>query len=40
MYMRVNATNEIPTVKIVDNSKGSVMPHLTTANHVYKIFRG
>ena len=34
MYMRVNATNEIPTVRIVDNIKGSVTPHFVIANHV------
>jgi len=34
MYMRVNATKDIPTVRMVDKVKGSVIPHLTTANHV------
>ena len=34
MYMRVNATNEIPAVRIVDNIKGSVTPHFVIANHV------
>ncbi|WJE87900.1 hypothetical protein YFHUAIHA_CDS0027 [Phage C48C1] len=34
MYMRVNATKDIPTVRIVDSINGSVIPHLTTANHV------